>query len=52
MLYDSELASEIDRLKQSVESVKSGYQLQSIGKFCIIGIIFFTCVVLEKGQTW
>ncbi|XP_073955843.1 bifunctional Phosphopantetheine adenylyltransferase - Dephospho-CoA kinase [Choristoneura fumiferana] len=30
VLYDNELASDIDRLKQSVESVKSGYQLQSI----------------------
>ncbi|KAI8436935.1 hypothetical protein MSG28_010361 [Choristoneura fumiferana] len=28
VLYDNELASDIDRLKQSVESVKSGYQLQ------------------------
>lgn len=41
MLYDSDLASEIDRLKQSVESVKSGYQLQSIGKFCRSGHYFF-----------
>lgn len=32
ILYDSELAKEIDELKHAVSTVSNGYELQSIGK--------------------